>query len=862
METNLQSDLLEAVKAANLQTIEDIFSSRLPPLQESQNWSTLLSLRPLEVACEEGHVGIVEFLLKQGNPENYSKDPNRTTLLHRAVKRKRKSHLETVEVLLKFATGDGGNTTVKTYVNIQDEDEKTALHHAAERDYQPMVKLLLQAKADMNIQDKDSKTALHHAAERDLRSIARLLIQENVEVNTQDKYGKTALHHAAERGYSSMVGLLQEYVKVNIQDRYGKTALHYAAERDYRSIVGSLLEAGADVTIPDNDHLCAAQAACVASKYETMRTLFEKNKARLNAKMEGGAAEGYTCLQLLTNRDSGTAVKYLLGLMGIAETNNMNDRSRAWRLACGAEGDSKSDLCDWSYHKARQSYTAIQRFPINLEAAIALIAHEFGSRHGRLPFSWDESLLKTGITCYSFRLNHFRGIYALLGELLDKKSIEIQDVKQFINGFENEQYIVDPEDPSPAFLKLPEPFCTVPYGSSSKYFTIAMPYFKVMSLESMRKSRKCMDNGYPLSSISKLISLRYRFCPSYSLESLKAPYMPLTLDEYCCPALPISMLNRRNDDQVLIKATKSKSYSGDLVTVCQLWTLQFEKGLIVAHERDDISSDLDSDQQFPTWGYDCTTGNIKRCIGVMLSHFIDSLDRSSANATGSRTRILNTFEHFIARIAQEVDEYSRRKNLKRFNFDTERQFLHDIDDIRGELRMIMRVILQQEEVWKTFASNAWPEYWKNGLEGCMVVQNNEKKSSDEWHLILRPQSQFNRFRSRIAQLDEDAARIEKSIVAKLDLKQKHASLQEAHATAVMSAAVLGFTVITIIFTPLSFVTSLFALAIDRFQKNQVDFFVPGRENEADFTNRTRVYTTNYIGKWAGKFLISILMNSA
>ncbi|KAI8946097.1 hypothetical protein F4801DRAFT_81567 [Xylaria longipes] len=48
----------------------------------------------------------------------------------------------------------------------------------------------------------------------------------------------------------------------------------------------------------------------------------------------------------------------------------------------------------------------------------------------------------------------------------------------------------------------------------------------------------------------------------------------------------------------------------------------------------------------------------------------------------------------------------------------------------------------------------------------------------------------------------------------------------------MSAAIVGFTVITIIFAPLSFFTSLFALPIDQFQQNQ-----EGK------------YTTNYIGKW-------------
>jgi len=129
----------------------------------------------------------------------------------------------------------------------------------------------------------------------------------------------------------------------------------------------------------------------------------------------------------------------------------------------------------------------------------------------------------------------------------------------------------------------------------------------------------------------------------------------------------------------------------------------------------------------------------------------------------------------------------------------------------------------------------------------------EFKERKEWMKIIRPQSQFVKYYRRIALLDEDTERVERSMLIKLDLKQRYTSLREAHVTGVMSAAVLGFTVITIIFTPLSFVTSLFALSIDRFQKHQVDWFIPGHQDESSETNMTRAYTRSYIGKWMGKF---------
>ncbi|KAI1328077.1 hypothetical protein F5Y16DRAFT_164982 [Xylariaceae sp. FL0255] len=67
-------------------------------------------------------------------------------------------------------------------------------------------------------------------------------------------------------------------------------------------------------------------------------------------------------------------------------------------------------------------------------------------------------------------------------------------------------------------------------------------------------------------------------------------------------------------------------------------------------------------------------------------------------------------------------------------------------------------------------------------------------------------------------------------------------MRETHATTVMSAAIFGFTVITIIFTPLSFMVGLFALPVDQFQLN---------------TNQQ--YTTPYLGRWLAVGEISSLV---
>ena len=131
----------------------------------------------------------------------------------------------------------------------------------------------------------------------------------------------------------------------------------------------------------------------------------------------------------------------------------------------------------------------------------------------------------------------------------------------------------------------------------------------------------------------------------------------------------------------------------------------------------------------------------------------------------------------------------------------------------------------------------------------MVIKSDAKDEQsddekEEWKYILGPQTHFPKFREQIAQLDMDAERLSGLISTKLDLKAKHASLRESHAAAMMSAAVFGFTIITIIFTPLSFGLTLFQLPIDMFAKKKID-----SPYEKD---PTRLYPYGYIGTYIGE----------
>ena len=98
------------------------------------------------------------------------------------------------------------------------------------------------------------------------------------------------------------------------------------------------------------------------------------------------------------------------------------------------------------------------------------------------------------------------------------------------------------------------------------------------------------------------------------------------------------------------------------------------------------------------------------------------------------------------------------------------------------------------------------------------------------------------YRQRLDKIDRDAGRAEKDIQDRLNLVRAHASIQTSRNSLALGTAVIGFTIVTVIFAPLGFVNGLFGLPIDRFVKNKV---------KIDGTD-TYGYSTKYVGKGYGK----------
>ncbi len=221
---------------------------------------------PLMHAVELKKSKMVQALIERGANVNWQDSEGMTPLMLAC----RQGDKSTVKVLLE--------TTITTNVNMLANDGKTALLEAVKNNdtasivrenkeelgrgkymlgkvaswwhnwtYVDIVKLLIEAKADVNAQDSDGATSLLLAADLGQTSMVKLLLEHKAHVDVQDANGTTPLIAAAKSdAIDSAKALLKAKANRDLQDNDGKTALMYAQEKGYDKLAKLLQESNSD----------------------------------------------------------------------------------------------------------------------------------------------------------------------------------------------------------------------------------------------------------------------------------------------------------------------------------------------------------------------------------------------------------------------------------------------------------------------------------------------------------------------------------------------------------------------------------------------------------------------------------------
>jgi ankyrin repeat protein len=165
-------------------------------------------------------------------------------------------------------------------------EEFPLLHVAVDKRDTQFVQALLRGGADITAKDNSGETAFHIAAITSLPSSQdslKLLANTSPEVlNIQDKHGLTALHLAVSYAYSDKTKILVEAgADLTIKDNNGNTAMHIAKDP---KVIGILLKGKYDVDVRDDSGQTPLHLAAMVSLYPSVvsklvRAGFDPNAA-------------------------------------------------------------------------------------------------------------------------------------------------------------------------------------------------------------------------------------------------------------------------------------------------------------------------------------------------------------------------------------------------------------------------------------------------------------------------------------------------------------------------------------------------------------------------------------------------------
>ena len=206
-------------------------------------------------------------------------------------------------IAAKYGNAFDVRNSIHLFINRIDlEDEKSALHYAAENGDIEIVDILLKYGANINIVNSYNITPLHYAIKNNHFNVVKLLIENGADIEIDgDEYSTplcTACGSIGECNLEIAKYLLDKGSKIN-------ESLHHSSIFEHFEIVKLLIQYGADINA-QSYRGTPLHCACSVGNFEIVKLLIE-NGADINAK----DLDGKTPLYSSSNPDE-EIVKYFL----------------------------------------------------------------------------------------------------------------------------------------------------------------------------------------------------------------------------------------------------------------------------------------------------------------------------------------------------------------------------------------------------------------------------------------------------------------------------------------------------------------------------------------------------------------------
>ncbi|KAF4793530.1 E3 ubiquitin-protein ligase MIB2 [Turdus rufiventris] len=203
---------------------------------------------------------------------------------------------------------------------------RTALQIASYQGHLEVVRMLLQAHANVDLRDDEGDTALHYAAFGNQAEVARVLLAKGASADLLNNAKCTALYIAVSQGFTEVVRALCELnCDVNLPDSQGDTPLHYAITLDYKVVIEILTEVpNIDFTVQN----CQGFNLLHYSALKGNKLAIKKILARARQLVDSKKEDGFTALHLAALNNHMEVAEILIK-EGRCDVNVKNNRNQS-----------------------------------------------------------------------------------------------------------------------------------------------------------------------------------------------------------------------------------------------------------------------------------------------------------------------------------------------------------------------------------------------------------------------------------------------------------------------------------------------------------------------------------------------------
>ncbi|RYP80544.1 hypothetical protein DL769_002428 [Monosporascus sp. CRB-8-3] len=782
--------LIAAAAQANEARVRDILIENLP-------WTSAVDhdvlRQSLQKVAARGKLSIVRLLISHGAEVNPRRE-NEVSALFRAVEG---GHAVVVSELLSCNADP----------NCRNRSGQTALFAACLKGHDAVAELLLKSGADIEAQDKEGRTPLLLLASEKQNKwkwtmkTVQLLLDHKANIEVKDHIGRTPLLWAATNGNVDLArALLANNADIHASNNRGRTALHLAAESNQRDrcedMVQLLLDSGADPCAVSDGGWTALHNA-VQNGHKNIVELLLKTKADVNAQL----LNGMTPLHWAAFNGFEDIVRLLLSR---PDANlSIKDSFDRTPMLCAAERYN-ADIV-----KLLSPERAADRLSPSAKAA-----------------------------CKAFEAT-----VVDFGEFEKRQLVSKYSVYELLYGW-------DRENDKP---RIPTLTKNIKYKPDFRWIHLPannIAWVEMPFLHYETDARR-IEMAHAISDVDKRLEPPENPSPDYILLDAYLNQVPRlhprrTLDQFLYHGVDTSL---RDEDQVVSRYCEGYSIEKKVFMVDQLWLWVLGKDLIITcfpqrwnqpkrdplNVLDSIIEETNAKTRPPIQSvYDLALLITQCCSGCFDRHlphdqdyqFFDMFEHSIGVVTDKESRLFRRFNKASKKSMEVLDHHKhgmgRHNSLisdALLDISNETKLLAEIKDIRDELSIIAVILESQLSALIDFEDFVLDEIRGEGNRRVTDTRTAEIRKR------AREQRRGIEFRQKdLYRMDNQAQSLYMSLTDLLDLKQKHSNALEARFAAdqaVIAAkqgqTIMVFTIVTIIFLPMSFIAAFFAINLPEWE---------------------------------------------